>query len=42
MVATYLINEALLRIIGAGLNLVLRAIGGPDHVPNENEDFVWY
>ncbi|HYS11973.1 MAG TPA: hypothetical protein VEN28_01580 [Burkholderiaceae bacterium] len=42
MVSTYLISEAILRMLEAGANVLLRAIGGPHHVPNTNEDFVWY
>lgn len=42
MLGSYLINEVVLRIVESGLNVVLRALGGPDHVPSRNEDFVWY
>ena len=42
MMSTYLISEAILGIVEACVNVVLRAVGGPDHVPNCNEDFVWY
>jgi hypothetical protein len=42
MLGTYLISEAILRMVETGANLLLRAIGGPDHVPNTNEDFVWF
>jgi hypothetical protein len=42
MLGTYLISEAILRMVEIGVNLLLRAIGGPDHVPNTNEDFVWF
>jgi hypothetical protein len=42
MLGTYLINEVVLRIVELAANVVLRALGGPDHVPNQNEDFVWY
>jgi hypothetical protein len=42
MLGTYLISEVLLKMVEAAANLLLRAIGGPDHVPNCNEDFVWY
>ena len=42
MLGTYLINELILRVLEAGANTLLRALGGPDHVPNCNEDFVWY
>jgi len=42
MLGTYLIGEMALNVIEAGANVVLRALGGPDHVPNCNEDFVWY
>ena len=42
MLGTYLISEALLKVIEAGANMVLRSLGGPDHVPNCNEDFVWF
>jgi len=42
MLGSYLVNEALLRVLEAGANALLRAIGGPDHVPNCNEDFVWF
>ncbi|HTT09684.1 MAG TPA: hypothetical protein VMG60_02250 [Burkholderiaceae bacterium] len=42
MLGTYLISEAVLAMVEVGANLLLRAIGGPDHVPHCNEDFVWY
>jgi hypothetical protein len=42
MLSTYLINEAVLHLVEIGANLVLRALGGPDHVPDCNEDFVWF
>jgi hypothetical protein len=42
MMATYLINELLLRLVERGANVVLRLLGGPDHVPQSNDDFVWY
>jgi hypothetical protein len=42
MVGTYLIHDAILQVIEAGINVVLRAIGGPDHVPAGNEDLVWF
>lgn len=42
MLGTYLISEAILKVVEAGANLLLRTIGGPHHVPNCNEDFVWY
>jgi hypothetical protein len=42
MMATYLINELVLRLVEGGANLLLRALGGPDHVPHANEDFVWF
>ncbi len=42
MTATYLINELLLRMVELGANALLRRLGGPDHVPQTNDDFVWY
>jgi hypothetical protein len=42
MLGTYLINEVVLRIVESAANVVLRAMGGPDHVPSQNEDFVWF
>jgi hypothetical protein len=42
MLGTYLISEAILSMVEAGANVLLRAIGGPDHVPNANEDFGWF
>jgi hypothetical protein len=42
MVGAFLFSEAILRLIEAGANILLRAVGGPDHVPQRNEDFVWY
>ncbi len=37
-----LINEALLWLLEGGANHLLRALGGPHHVPQRNEDFVWF
>lgn len=42
MLGTYLINEAVLKIVELAANVALRALGGPDHVPSQNEDFVWF
>jgi hypothetical protein len=42
MLGSYLITETLLRAIEAAANVLLRAIGGPDHVPQSNDDFVWF
>jgi hypothetical protein len=42
MMATYLINEMLLRLVERGANVVLRLLGGPDRVPQANDDLVWY
>jgi len=42
MLGTYLISEMVLATVESVANLLLRALGGPDHVPNCNEDFVWY
>ncbi len=42
MTATYLINELLLRLVELAANAALRGLGGPDHVPHTNDDFVWY
>lgn len=42
MMAPYLISELLLRLVEQVANGLLRALGGPDHVPNTNEDFVLY
>lgn len=42
MMATYLINELLLKAVEGGANVLLRLLGGPDHVPNTNDDFVWF
>lgn len=42
MTATYLIHELLLRLVELVANVALRALGGPDHVPQTNDDFVLY
>jgi hypothetical protein len=42
MMATYLINELLLALVELGANALLRLLGGPDRVPNSNDDLVWY
>lgn len=42
MMGVYLINELVLKVVESAANTLLRAIGGPDHVPNCNDDFVWY
>jgi len=42
MLGSYLIAEALLRLVEIAANAALRAIGGPHHAPLANEDFVWF
>jgi len=42
MLSTYLIEQAVLRLIEGGANRLLRLFGGPDHVPHRNDDFVWF
>jgi hypothetical protein len=42
MLAITLFNELLSRIVEGGANRLLRALGGPDRVPQRNEDFVWF
>lgn len=42
MIGSYLIAEGLLNLVEIAANAALRALGGPDHVPYSNEDFVWF
>jgi hypothetical protein len=42
MLGTYLVSDLLLHLVEATANALLRAIGGPDHVPHCNEDLVWF
>jgi len=42
MLGSYLITESLLRLVEVAANAALRAMGGPDHAPRRNEDFVWF
>jgi len=42
MLHIYLIDQLTLRLIEAVANRLLHALGGPDHVPHRNEDFVWF
>ncbi len=37
-----LIDPLALPMIEAVANRLLRFLGGPDHVPHRNEDFVWF
>ncbi len=42
MLHVYLIDQVLLRLSEGFANRLLRLLGGPDHVPQRNEDLVWY
>lgn len=42
MFAITLVNEVLSRLVEGGANRLLRALGGPHHLPHGNEDFVWF
>jgi hypothetical protein len=42
MLTISLIDHFIARLIEGGANCLLRAFGGPDHVPQGNEDFVWF
>lgn len=37
-----LIDELLQRLLAYVAGLLLRAVGGPDHLPRRNEDLVWF
>ncbi len=42
MITTYVFHDLLLGLVEMGANALLRLLGGPDHVPNTNDDFVWF
>jgi hypothetical protein len=42
MMSIYVLDHLLLGLIEGAANLLLRAAGGPHHVPQSNEDFVWF
>jgi len=42
MLSLYLIDGLLGRLLEGGANRLLRLLGGPHHVPQQNEDFVWF
>lgn len=42
MLAITLFNELLSLLVEGSANPLLRALGGPHHVPHGNEDFVWF
>jgi len=42
MLNVYLIDQVVLRLSEGFANRLLRLLGGPEHVPQRNEDLVWY
>lgn len=42
MLGVSVIDLLLSRLVEAGANRLLRLLGGPDRVPQANEDFVWF
>jgi hypothetical protein len=42
MLTIALFDRLLSRLIESSANRLLRLVGGPDHVPHANEDFVWF
>jgi len=42
MLSVFLIDQAILRFTENVANRLLQLLGGPDHVPQRNEDLVWY
>lgn len=42
MMSVYLIDRIALRLTENVANRLLQLLGGPDHVPQRNEDLVWY
>jgi hypothetical protein len=42
MLAITVVNELLSCLVENGANRLLRALGGPHHVPHGNEDFIWF
>lgn len=42
MMTIGLIDGLLFRALECGASGLLRFLGGPDHLPRSNEDFVWF
>ncbi len=42
MLSISLIDGVIMRLIDGVANRLLRLFGGPDQVPQRNEDLVWY
>lgn len=42
MISIAIINELTLRLLGVIAAGLLRALGGPNNLPQSNLDFVWY
>lgn len=42
MLPIYFVEQLLLPLIEGLANRVLRLAGGPHHVPQRNDDLVWY
>jgi hypothetical protein len=42
MLSVSLIDELARLLLGRLADHLLHALGGPDHVPHRNEDFVWF
>ena len=42
MLSITLIDQLLSRLIEGGASRLLRYFGGPDRLPRNNEDFVWF
>jgi hypothetical protein len=42
MLTVSLIDELLQRLLAGMAVALLRILGGPDRLPNRNDDFVWF
>ena len=42
MLSVYMIDQLVLRLSEGFANRILQLLGGPDQVPQRNEDLVWY
>jgi len=42
MLSITLLDRLLSRLTDAGAHRLLRFFGGPDRLPRNNEDFVWF
>lgn len=42
MLNVYFVEQVALPLLEGLANRLLRSLGGPDHVPQRNDDLVWY